>query len=111
MTARTHPPSTLVHRRDVVAGVARVLDYLFGLLYTLLIVRLALEMMGARRGAGFAELIASLTAPFYAPFRGIVASETIAGGRAIVWPIVIALLAYMLLHGALRGLLRLIPRA
>jgi uncharacterized protein YggT (Ycf19 family) len=87
-----------------------VLDYLFGLLYTLLGVRLLLEMVGARRSAGFVELIASVTNPFYAPFKGIVASDTIDGSHPIVWPIVIAILAYMLLHGAIRGLLHLVSR-
>jgi len=107
MATLTDHPSALARRHDVVRGVARVLDYLFGLLYTLLAVRLVLAMIGARRGTGFVELVASLTGPFYAPFRGIVPSEAVDASHPIVWPIVVALLAYMLLHGALRGLLRL----
>jgi len=110
MTTLTDQPRMLSHRRDGVVGVARALDYLFGLLYTLLVVRLALEMVGARKGTGFVELIAWLTGPFYAPFRGIVPTATIDGAHPIVWPIVVAILAYMLLHGVLRGLLRLVSR-
>jgi uncharacterized protein YggT (Ycf19 family) len=111
MSTLTNQPSTLAHRHDVVVGIARVVDYLFGLLYTLLIVRLVLEIVGARRGTGFVALIAWLTGPFYAPFRGIVPSETFDGAHPIVWPIVVALLAYILLHGAIVGLLRLVSRA
>jgi uncharacterized protein YggT (Ycf19 family) len=98
-------------RQEAVILVSRLLDYLFGLLYTLLAIRLVLELIGARRGAGFFELIVSLTSPFYAPFRGIVASNTIDGAHPIVWPLVIAIVAYMVLHAALRGLLRFIVRA
>jgi uncharacterized protein YggT (Ycf19 family) len=98
-------------RRDGGILVARVLDYLFGILYTLLAIRLLLELIGARRSAGFVEFIATLTNPFYAPFKGIVASDTLDGTHPIVWPLVIAMLAYMVLHGALRGLLRFVVRA
>ena len=65
-----------------------------------------LELIGARKGTGFVEFIATLTKPFYAPFRGIVASDTIDGSHPLVWPLVVAIVAYMLLHGAIRGLLR-----
>ena len=94
---------------DVIPRIGRVLDYLFGLLYTLLLVRLALEFFNARKGSGFVELIRQMTDPFYAPFKGIVASNTIDGAR-LVWPLVVAILGYMLLHGAIRGLLRLLAR-
>jgi uncharacterized protein YggT (Ycf19 family) len=98
------------HRQVGVATAARVLGYLFGILYTLLAIRLVLELVGARKGTGFVEFIVALTGPFYAPFRGIVASDTLDGSHPIAWPIVIAILAYMILHGAIRGLLRLLSR-
>jgi len=96
-------------RRAGVSLVARVIDYLFGLLYALLSVRLVLELIGARRNAGFVEFIWVLTGPFYGPFKGIVATSTLDEGlHPVVWPIVIAILAYMLLHAAIRGLLHLV---
>ena len=90
---------------------ARVLDYLFGLLYALLAIRLVLELIGARRGTGFVQLILGLTSPFYAPFKGIVGNDTIDGSHPIVWPLVIAIVAYMLLHAGIRALLRLVERS
>jgi uncharacterized protein YggT (Ycf19 family) len=101
---------TLARRREGAARVAQVFDYLFGLLYTLLAIRLVLELIGARKGTGFVEFIATLTGPFYAPFRGIVPSDTVDGSHPIVWPLVIAIIAYMLLHGAIRGLIRFAVR-
>ena len=97
------------HRVAVASRIARVVDYLFGLLYAVLGVRLLLELFNARHGTGFYELIAAITNPFYAPFRGIVATNTVESGH-MVWPLVVAILGYMLLHAGIRGLLRLIAR-
>ena len=97
------------HRGVQIARVARVLDYLFGVLYTLLLVRLALEFFKARKNTGFFQLIQSVTDPFYAPFKAIVATNAI-DGAPVVWPLVVAVLGYMLLHAGLRGLLRLLAR-
>jgi hypothetical protein len=55
-------------RAFILARVDRVIDYLFGVLYALLLVRLALEFFGARTGAGFFQIIRGLTDVFYAPF-------------------------------------------
>jgi|HubBroStandDraft_1064217.scaffolds.fasta_scaffold233919_2 uncharacterized protein YggT (Ycf19 family) len=96
-------------RAYLLGRIALVFDYLFGLLYTLFVVRLALEFFRARPGAGFVQFIRSVTEPFYAPFRGIFATSSVDGGY-VVWPLVVALLAYMLLHAAIRGLLGLLAR-
>jgi uncharacterized protein YggT (Ycf19 family) len=95
---------------SVLAAIARVVDYLFGILYTLLLVRFALEFFNARSGAGFFQLIRQLTDYFYAPFRGIFATTVIDGGHFVL-PLVVAILGYMLLHALIRGLLRLLANA
>lgn len=100
---------TRARRRLVVDRVARVLDYAFGILYSLLLVRLVLVFFKARSTSGFFEFIRALTAPFYAPFDRIVAGSSV-DGAPLAWPIVVAVLAYVLLHAGLRGLLRLVAR-
>jgi uncharacterized protein YggT (Ycf19 family) len=92
-----------------VARVGRVIDYLFGIVYTLLLVRLVLEFFGARP-SGFVQIMHSLTDPFYAPFRGIFPTLDVNGAH-LVWPLVVAILVYMVLHAGIRGLLHLIARA
>jgi YggT family protein len=82
-------------------------DYMFYLLYGLLVIRFVLSILGAAETAGFVQFIQGITGPFYAPFSGIVASPTINGG-VMEFPVIIALLAYVLLHLAVRGLLRLL---
>jgi hypothetical protein len=96
-------------RSAVLARIGRIVDYLFGVLYALLLVRFALELFGARTGAGFFQMIRGLTDVFYAPFRGLFATTTIDTGH-FVWPLIVAVLGYMLLHAGIRGLLRLLAR-
>jgi hypothetical protein len=97
-----------VRRARGLARVSQVVDYLFYVVYSLLAIRLVLELIGARSGAGFVQLIRAVTAPFYAMFRGIVASPSIEGGYTLALPIVLAIVVYALLHAGVKGLLRLI---
>ena len=105
------PPrySRSTRRLLIVSRVARVLDYLFGLLYTLLIVRLLLEFLSARKASGFFQSIRNLTDPLYAPFNHIVRTGSI-DGAPVIWSLVIAVLGYLLLQVAIHGLLRLVAR-
>lgn len=93
--------------RRVMARVDQAVDYVFLLLYGLLIVRFLLTLLGANEEAAFVQFIHGLTGPFYGPFSGIVARPAVNGGL-LDFPLIIALLAYVLLHGAVRGLLRLL---
>ncbi|MEO6574570.1 MAG: YggT family protein [Polyangiaceae bacterium] len=94
-------------RLRTVFSIARVVDYLFAVLYGILIVRLLLEFFQARPGAGFSEFIRKISDPFYSPFKAIVPSTTIEGGHPVVWPLIVCIVAYMVLHAVIRGLLRL----
>lgn len=94
-------------RAHIVHRVTLGVDYAFYLLYGLLSIRFVLSLLGAAETAGFVQFIHGLTGPFYAPFSGIVATPSLNGG-VLDFPVVIAILAYILLHIAIRGLLRLI---
>ena len=98
-----------VDRDAILARAGRIIDYLFGVLYSLLLVRFALEFFGARTQAGFFQIIRALTDVFYFPFRGIFATTTIDTGH-FVWPLIVAVLGYMLLHAGIRGLMHLLSR-
>ena len=98
----------------VLGVLARVIDWLFGALYALLFVRFLLELFGARTDAGFVRLIRDASDFFYAPFKGMFATTTIGTGIGtghFVWPLLVAILAYMVLHALIRGLLHLLARA
>jgi uncharacterized protein YggT (Ycf19 family) len=87
-----------------------VIDYMFCLIYSLLAIRLVLVLIGARPGNEFVRLVQTITNPFYGMFRGIVPSPTIDGGFTIAVPILIAIVAYALLHTAINGFLRMIAK-
>jgi uncharacterized protein YggT (Ycf19 family) len=96
-----------VERGRAIARVSQVVDYIFFVIYGLLVIRLLLALFAARAGNDFVQFIKAISDPFYAPFRGIVASPTTPEGYTLALPIVIALVVYLLLHMAVNGLLRM----
>ena len=97
-----------VERSRGLARISQVVDYIFYVIYALLGMRFLLALLAARSSAGFVQFIVAVTNPFYTPFRGIVASPRTDEGHTLLLPIVIAIIAYVLLHLAINGLLRML---
>lgn len=96
-----------IERGRVAARISQVVDYIFFLIYGLLLLRLLLELFAAREGAAFYRFVQSATDPLYYPFRGLLPSLSTSEGFTLVLSLVFAIVAYMLLHLAINGLLRL----
>ena len=96
-----------VGRARGAARISQIVDYIFYVIYALLGMRFLLALLAARSTAGFVQFIVNVTNPFYAPFRGIVASPTTGGGHTLMLPLVIAIVVYILLHLGINGLLRM----
>ena len=97
-----------VQRSRRLARVSQVVDYIFYVIYALLGMRFLLALMAARSSAGFVQFIVAVSNPFYAPFRGIVASPRTDQGHTLLLPVVVAIVSYVLLHLLLIGLLRML---
>lgn len=97
-----------VERSRGLARVSQIVDYIFYVIYALLAMRFLLALLAARSSAGFVKFIVAVTDPFYAPFKGIVASPVAPGGHTLMMPLVIAIIVYVLLHLGINGLLRLV---
>ena len=97
-----------VERGRGAARVSQVVDYIFYVIYALLGMRFLLALLAARSTAGFVQFIVAVTNPFYLPFKGIVASPSTDQGHTLMMPIIIAIIAYLLLHLAINGILRMI---
>ena len=97
-----------VERGRGAARISQVVDYIFYLIYALLAMRFLLALLAARSTAGFVQFIVAITDPFYAPFRNIVNIPSTEDGHRLLLPIVIAIVAYVILHVAINGLLRLV---
>ena len=98
---------TVIRERGL-ARFSQYVDYLFYVLYGLLAIRLTLALIAANPNTGFVQLIRTMTDPFYSMFRGIVSSPVADDGSTFALPIVIALVSYMILHLAVKSLLRLV---
>ena len=95
-----------VQRSRGLARISQIVDYIFYLIYALLGMRFLLALLAARSSAGFVQFLVAITNPFYAPFKGIVASPSTDQGHTLMLPIVVAIIAYVILHLAINGLLR-----
>src|SRR4029078_10432895 len=93
-----------VQRSRGLARVSQIVDYIFWVIYALLGMRFLLALMAARSPAGFVQFIVAVSNPFYAPFRGIVASPSTDAGHTLLLPIVVAIIAYALAHLLINGL-------
>ena len=89
------------------ARVSQVVNYVFGLIYGLLGLLIALELIGARQSSGFKRFIDTMTMPLVAPFKGLMPDPSI-GNFQLMLSYIIGLIVYGLLHLAVRGLLRLV---
>ena len=96
-----------VERSRSLARVSQIVDYIFWVIYALLGMRFLLALLAARSSAGFVQFIVAISNPFYAPFRGIVASPSTDAGHTLLLPIVVAIIAYALLHLGINALLRM----
>ena len=97
-----------VERGRGAARVSQVVDYIFYVIYALLGMRFLLNLLAARSSVGFVRFINAVTDPFFAPFRGIVPTPATAEGFRLALPILVAIIAYVLLHLAINGLLRML---
>ncbi|HXT69689.1 MAG TPA: hypothetical protein VN700_08035 [Vicinamibacterales bacterium] len=96
-----------VDRSRGAARISQFVDYFFYLVYALMGMRFLLALIAARSSAGFVKFVVAVTTPFYAPFRDIVGSPRSDGGHTLLMPIVVALVAYVILHIAINGILRI----
>lgn len=95
-----------VQRGHGVAVAARVVNFVFLAIYTLLGVRLLLGVLGANPEAAFVRSISAASEPMVAPFRGVFPSVSIEDGITFALSVAFAILVYALLHALVHSLLR-----
>jgi hypothetical protein len=94
-----------VWHSPVVPRMLQLFNLIFGALYLLLGTRFVLEYINARP-VPFVRTIDRWSDFFYAPFKGIVPNGHDPAGHPIIWSIVAAFAAYVILHGLIVSLLR-----
>jgi uncharacterized protein YggT (Ycf19 family) len=90
----------------------RVLSLLFGILITLLILRIVLLLLVADPGNGIVDFVYSVTEPFVAPFRGMFQFDAVASGdRTLDIAALVALIGWTLIYALIMAILRLADRS
>jgi uncharacterized protein YggT (Ycf19 family) len=82
----------------------QIVSYVFGALYALIGLEIALELLGANDRNTFKQLLDGLTAPFLAPFRTLL-PDVQSGRYELVVSYIAALIVYMLLHWGVQRLI------
>ena len=98
-----------IERARGVARVSQVIDYFFYLIYGLISLEIALDLLGARAANAFKHFIDTLTSPLLVPFRNLM-PDPASGRFQLRLSYIIALVVYLLLHLAVNGLLRLLAQ-
>ena len=89
----------------------RVLSLVFGVLVTLLILRIVLLLLVANPGNEIVGFIYSVTEPFVAPFRGIFQFDVVVSGdRALDIAALVALIGWSLIYALIMAILGLADR-
>lgn len=92
-TATAYDP--FAERRQASYRMVQAIYLIFGIIETLLAIRLVLRALGANPEAGFAQFVYGLTAPLLAPFVGLFGSPQ-SGGSVLEIHSIVALVVYAL---------------
>lgn len=85
----------------------QVVWYVLGVVEVLLISRILLKLIGANLESGFTSFIYSISAPFAAPFRGVLGEST-SMQSIIEWSTIIAMAVYAVVAFGIVKLFQLI---
>lgn len=91
----------------VIARIGQFVDFAFFAIYGLVGLEIVLELTGARDANVFKRAVDFVSAPFLTPFEGLFHDPRF-GTLHLMFSYVAALVAWILLHLAVRGLMRLI---
>lgn len=99
---RAHFDRSLPQR--LAAAVSLVINFVFGIVYAIIGLRIVLEALGAREGNRFKEFVDQLSAPVLGVFEGLLPSWHI-GRFELALSFVFALVVYALVHYGIRRLI------
>lgn len=95
-----------IDRARTAARISQVVDFTFYIAYSLIGLQILLDLMGARRGNRFKNIIDTLTAPLLGPFESLIQSVGV-GRFQLQLSYLFAFIVYILLHIGINSLLRI----
>lgn len=97
-----------VPEREGVSGavvLARMVHFVFGLIITLIAIRLVLLLLGANMGNPFVDFIYTVSGFFVAPFYGMFNNTPVFGQSIVDISSIVAMIVYALLSWAIGSLI------
>jgi len=90
----------------------RLVSLSFGILQTLLALRIALLLLGADRANVLVSAILNVTTPFVEPFRGVFSLNHVTAGTASVLDVaaIVAIIGWTLIEALILAIIRLADR-
>jgi uncharacterized protein YggT (Ycf19 family) len=109
---RTVVEEPVVAATSPVDTIRRLVWLLFGVLQTLLIVRILLLLLGANEANDLVAFVIGVTDPFVEPFRGMFSLDAVSGASGSVLDVaaVVALVAWTLVEALVLGVIGLADR-
>jgi len=95
-------------RRTNAQWTARLIYFVFGVIEIIIGLRILLKLLAANEASIFARVVYGFTAPFLAPFQGVVNSPRARNGSTFEIPSILAILIYLLISWLIVRLLFLL---
>jgi uncharacterized protein YggT (Ycf19 family) len=96
-----------IDRARAMARISQVIDYFFYIIYGIISLEIVLDLLGAHQSNEFKRFLDSFAAPLVRPFNGLLYDPS-RDHYSLRLSYIIALVVYVLLNLAIKGLLRLI---
>lgn len=111
-TVRTTDAAYVPAKPESAVTAARIVTFAFGILQSLLVLRLVLLLLIANPGNDVVGLILGVTDPFVEPFRGMFALDRVGGDQGSIFDIaaLVALIGWTLVEALILAALRIFAR-
>lgn len=93
----------------VAARGSQIIDYLFYFIYGIIGLEILFDLLGARKTNGVREIVGFISTPILAPFRNLL-PDPATGRFQFRVSYLMAVVIYIFLHFAIKGLIRLIAQ-
>lgn len=111
MVADENQDALVVNDNPLLTKVQMIIQYVVGLVVSILTLRFVLALFGANSANGFVDFIYDITAPLVAPFQGLfnISTRVVAGAR-FEYETLVAVLVYALIGVGIVKLIDILKR-
>ena len=102
------PHRSAFHSERIAQALIQLISLALGILESLLLIRIVLQLLAANPNAGFSRFVYGMTAQFVAPFQGVFPNPFSLGGVTLDEAAILAMIVYALAARLLKMAVRVI---